>query len=345
MKKLTTIFISVFLALLTCFSFGCKTNNAQPVEDSNVIIRNNYENGLSLQTTKIAPAQYSLYGISEQTETALLLEAHVEPATANVFLDWTVGWVDPEHMLAQNKTATDYVVVTPTSDGAASATVECLQEFGAQINVIVSVRTNPDVKAVCTVDYAARSGGCSVYCYASEENRISNFNDQDVTFLGYWYTLEFIHGASTSTYNDLQISGSLSLSEEFISNLQAQGLSTATINNVEYELTQGQYYWSINVKSRDFINLLDDDSKTAVLAVMEKIYMSKTDYTTEEKEIYIKFYNAVKNTIGHLYEIDINASSEVLSETKTYTLRVSLSDFLLDLPAESILLNKDNIIL
>ena len=48
------------------------------------------------------------------------------------------------------------MTVTPTSDGAASATVKNLQAFGAKIKVIASSREDPEITAECTVDYAQR---------------------------------------------------------------------------------------------------------------------------------------------------------------------------------------------
>lgn len=63
---------------------------------------------------------------------------------------------DPSSAWATGKTVTDYVTVTPTSDGALTANVECLQDFGEQIIVTVTSRDNAEATASCTVDYAKR---------------------------------------------------------------------------------------------------------------------------------------------------------------------------------------------
>ena len=90
-------------------------------------------------------------------ETAYTLTATVTPAHAmNKEVDWSVAFVDPESSWAKGKTASDYVTVTPESDGALTATVECLQAFGEQIKVIVTSREDPAITAECVCDYAQR---------------------------------------------------------------------------------------------------------------------------------------------------------------------------------------------
>lgn len=74
-------------------------------------------------------------------------------------VDWSVAFVNPASEWATGKTVTDYVTVTPTGDGALTATVQCLQPFGEQIKITVTSRDNPNAKADCTVDFSARNIG------------------------------------------------------------------------------------------------------------------------------------------------------------------------------------------
>ena len=62
-----------------------------------------------------------------------------------------MSFVNPSSSWASGKTVTDYVTVTPTSDGALTANVECKQAFGEQIKVTVTSRENTNVYASCTV--------------------------------------------------------------------------------------------------------------------------------------------------------------------------------------------------
>lgn len=114
-------------------------------------------NGMQLTARKLLSSEYDEYGVSELAETAYTLTATVTPANAmNKEVDWSVSFVDPTSAWASGKSVTEYVTVTPSADGALTATVENLDAFGAQIKITVASRFNADVKAETTVDYAKR---------------------------------------------------------------------------------------------------------------------------------------------------------------------------------------------
>lgn len=92
------------------------------------------------------------------------LNATVYPETAdNKAVDWEVAFVNPSSAWASGKNVSDYVKVVPESDGAAVATVECLQAFGERIKITVTSRANPLAKAECVLDYARRILDTAVY--------------------------------------------------------------------------------------------------------------------------------------------------------------------------------------
>ena len=125
--------------------------------DGGMIVGESEDNGVSLMSTKIAPADYEEYGISPMAESAQQLTATITPADAtNKEVDWSVAWVNASSAWANGKTVTDYVTVTPTSDGALTANVECKQAFGEQVKVTVTSRQNKNASASATVDYAKR---------------------------------------------------------------------------------------------------------------------------------------------------------------------------------------------
>ena len=129
-----------------------------PEEVGSGVILNKPENhGIEMVSAKIAREEYAVYGISPMAENAYTLTATVLPENAsNKAVDWSVEFVDPSSEWATGKTVTDYVTVTPTSDGALTATVSNLGEFGEQIKVTVTSRDNSAAYASCTVDYAKR---------------------------------------------------------------------------------------------------------------------------------------------------------------------------------------------
>ena len=129
-----------------------------PEEVGGGVILNKPENhGIEMVSAKIAREEYEANGISPMAENAYTLTATIEPSNAsNRAVDWSVEFVDPSSEWATGKTVTDYVTVTPTSDGALTATVSNLGEFGEQIKVTVTSRDNSAAYASCTVDYAKR---------------------------------------------------------------------------------------------------------------------------------------------------------------------------------------------
>lgn len=158
-------------------------------EEGGAVISAGENSGISLKSMKIPAAQYAEYGISPMADTAYQLTATVMPENAtDKTVDWTVDWTAPPHSgtnihsvaardisytieggqqhsggSTQGNTTevpvTDYVTVTPTSDGALTANVECFKAFGTKIKVTVTSRDNPNAKANCTVDYAQKLQG------------------------------------------------------------------------------------------------------------------------------------------------------------------------------------------
>ena len=109
----------------------------------------------------------------------ITLTATVSPETAdNKAVDWTVSFVNPSSSWASGKTVTDYVTVTPTSDGALTANVNCLKAFGEQIKVTVTSRVNPEAKAECTLDYARRILDTALYHEEMDKNILEFGSDE-----------------------------------------------------------------------------------------------------------------------------------------------------------------------
>lgn len=122
-----------------------------------VIIGESTGNNARIMSVQIPAESYAEYGISPMAESAYQLTATITPDNAdNKAVDWSVAFVNPASAWATGKTVTDYVTVTPTSDGALTANVECKQAFGEQIVVTVVSRDNAEATATCSVDYAAK---------------------------------------------------------------------------------------------------------------------------------------------------------------------------------------------
>lgn len=143
---------------------------------------------------------------------SVTVTATVKPENAtNKKVDWSVGFVDPDSSWATGKTVTDYVTITPESDGSNKAVIQCLQAFGEQIKVVATSRDNAAAKAECTVDFAQRvedilicghyisMDGASV---KDPETVVNWFGGYDSTFNDYW----FIYKWTDYTKDDYDLS-------------------------------------------------------------------------------------------------------------------------------------------
>lgn len=136
-----------------------------PEEEGGMQIGEAEGSGISLMSAEIAAADYEEYGVSAQAENAFTLTATLTPADSyDKTVDWSVRWQNSNSSWAKGKTVTDYVTVTPTSDGALTASVACLQDFGEKIEVVCTSRANENASATCVCDYAKRVESFSIVC-------------------------------------------------------------------------------------------------------------------------------------------------------------------------------------
>ena len=128
-------------------------------------------NGIKLVSAAIPVEQNEDYGVSAINTVKpkpYRLTATYEPDSASeILMDWSVNFKNPSSSWASGKTVTDYVTVTPTADGALTADVQCLKDFGEQIIVKVANRSNPEIYATATCDYVARISSVTLEFYGS----------------------------------------------------------------------------------------------------------------------------------------------------------------------------------
>lgn len=117
---------------------------------------------------------------SVQEEVGITLTATVKPETAgNKAVDWTVSFVNANSTWAKGKNASQYVSVTPASDGATTATVRFLRAFGEQIKITVTSRVNSKASAECILDCARRITDTALYHQKLDTN-ILDFGSDEV---------------------------------------------------------------------------------------------------------------------------------------------------------------------
>lgn len=153
-------------------NFAGKDNTPNDKADAGLIITPGEVQGdmISLLAGPISSSAAGNFGfVREYTLTVVLNADCPEDQKA---IDWSIAWKNPSSTWATGKVVTDYVTVTPTSDGALTATVKNiiksgipaeLMSFNEQIIVTAASRVRPELKATATVDCLKSNMSSSEY--------------------------------------------------------------------------------------------------------------------------------------------------------------------------------------
>lgn len=152
-RKISIILTSMLVLVALCFSMvACNVDNT-PAKDNTVT--ENTVQATSLKTEFVNTENIKLMAASAPVMAANTgvitqkITATVTPATAtNKKVDWTVAWADSTN----TDNVSNYVTVTPDSDGSTSATVTCKAAFTSNIVVTATTRQN-GYKADCIVSF------------------------------------------------------------------------------------------------------------------------------------------------------------------------------------------------
>ncbi len=153
---LSAILLTVFL----CGQFGKTETQKHTAEVTdgagNEILTDGIAQAMPERMIFGARALSAISSVSE-TSTQVTLTATINPLNAdNRAVDWSVAWKNAASEWASGKNVSDYMTVTPASDGALTATVNCKKPFGEQIKITVASRDNQAATAHCDCDYVKR---------------------------------------------------------------------------------------------------------------------------------------------------------------------------------------------
>lgn len=147
------LLVGTVASLVIGIQNGKKTETPPATTESGMLITPDETNG----AVKLSVAPLSANsGINQLSETSYTITATIQPASALQKANWSVAWKNGGSSWATGKTVTDYVTVTPTEEGALTATLNCVKAFSEQVILTVSAAANADKKATCTVDYQQR---------------------------------------------------------------------------------------------------------------------------------------------------------------------------------------------
>lgn len=259
------------LAIIAGAAVGCWAINEYVIKDNQftitdqadgdnggMIIGESEGNAIKLMSAKIAAADYAEYGVSAQAENAFVLTATITPDDSyDKTVDWTVRWQNASSSWAKGKTVTDYVTVTPTSDGALSASVACLQDFGEKIEVVCTSRANENASATCVCDYAKRVESFSIVCDDSSgsANASMTFDRFTTSYTCKEGDFETHISDISLIYTDYTVDDSFTTSVSLSGNLELAGYinssgGSCSIRNIA--LDEGDY---IGLNQQAFINV------------------------------------------------------------------------------------------
>lgn len=161
-SKLKTIVMIIALVLVVALTAGliAQSVTIKKLKQSQEQLQTTYatdENGNSMNNSTV----YNLPKAMKFTAMALAansagisvnVTAAVEPATAtNKAVDWSVMWSDSSN----TANVTDYVTVTPASNGSTTATITCYKAFTGDILVVVTTREG-GYTADCVVSFVGK---------------------------------------------------------------------------------------------------------------------------------------------------------------------------------------------
>ena len=201
--KAKTLLLSAFIAGMVgtfCLS-GCGKSSVAPIS----VTQEQSQTGqakpvkiakLSMESAIISPLSDSA---GEQKTVSKKIQAIIEPSTAkNASVDWSVEWGEK-----LNGAVTDYLTVTPDSDGSLSATVTCKQPFTGEI-VVVCVTRQGGYVATCTVTYAGQPTDITLAGEVSETDGAYRFGIGNT----YEYAVEMSNpfGSVGEKFNNVTVS-------------------------------------------------------------------------------------------------------------------------------------------
>lgn len=127
-------------------------------------VEDGLEQGINLSARLLSVEEYDEYGVSPLADSAISVTATVTSSDATYkTLVWSVSWKNASSTWASGKTVTDYVTVSPTSEGALTATVTCKQAFGEQVVLKAALKGFEDtIYGTKNVKYAKRINSLSI---------------------------------------------------------------------------------------------------------------------------------------------------------------------------------------
>ena len=344
--------IAVFTAILLLFAgvisslviaIGNKPIEAKVANDTKAAIEPT-ENPVSDEN--IAPValkmskSFTTYAANGQQTVSKVITATVMPVDApDKSVDWKIEWCTP----IEGKDISEYLTLTPESDGALSATITALKGFeGASAYVTATTRVG-GFSATCTIIYDGKPESLSFIHNGKEITNTDTVNLTAGTTNEITLNLKNTLGAVGSKYGDFEIvkvqgRGRFTMTKTYIVNG-----SVSSTEEIVFNLEEGVYKYkdevlgndlSLTIKPEDFFTASITDNKLTIKALKsESSYASpypRTGYRFTYKGTYTdpRSGGVPDNCMWYVVVRDKVSGKEALLDidiTSTVT-NISLSD-------------------
>ena len=290
MKKITTAIISIMIVFALCFTaVGCSFNTSNVEENTSEVNDNQYQ-VYSICLNSDAPMT-----VSGDVLTATLTATVLPESLADKSVDWSVEWMNPLAEFESTHNVTDYVTVTPDSDGSLNATVTALQPF-ENTPVLVRVTT--------------RSGGFSTTAKVAYVGVPSSMNFVNEAY-GKDASGNYIVGQNSTATFDIELSNIFGASTDTYYNT----LANIDLLNVVYEgsAVVSKYKWN----NGEWV--LVSDTYNLSFSELAKSSVYDVEYTINATNIEI--------TTGNAVEILNNTTVSIDGSTYKYTYKSTTVPF------------------
>ena len=173
-NKALSAIVAVLLAIVMCASvvlgvgfgvYGKNTDDWFKKQDANQEQEQpeqpSDDNGENIENTARVSILSGATIASEDGTVSKTLTATVLPADApNKAVDWSIAWADGDSRASEN--ISDYITVTPASDGALTATVTCKKSFRGSVAYVKVVTREGKFEATSMITFDGIPSSLSV---------------------------------------------------------------------------------------------------------------------------------------------------------------------------------------
>lgn len=154
MKVICMGVITAVLFGMTCLT-GCSTIKKYINKADDAVL--DYEdNGGEIQIQRATSVLNAESGYVEETVTAIITPSTV----ANKAVDWSIVWADNAPL--KNSAISDYLTVTPDSDGSLTAKVRCYKSFRGSSAILYVTSRNSGAKGSCIVYFVGKPSSLTI---------------------------------------------------------------------------------------------------------------------------------------------------------------------------------------